>query len=143
MSTFTLSGNEEQTLLISAVRYALGRSTYMPSFTCSVLTKHMGSLEPATAAIIARDIRNHWDSYEGPNSMEKFRTPGSYYNMDVRCFTDLLPKLDERSKECNGYPMYIPYLPTGYNKWEDVPEEIRYKEVSNGENEGGQKTYDI
>lgn len=127
MSDFVLSGDTEQTLLISAVRYALGRHTYMPSLTCSVLSKHMDSLEPVTAAIIARDIRNHWDSYEGPNSMEKFRTTKSFYDMDVRCFTDLLPKLDERSKGCDGYPMFIPYLPTGYRAWENVPEEIRHK----------------
>jgi hypothetical protein len=59
--------------------------------------------------------------------MEKFRTPESYYDMDVRCFTSLLPMLDERSRECDGYPLYIPYLPTGYGVWDDVPEEIRYK----------------
>lgn len=127
MSDFTLSGDMEQTLLISACRYAFGRHTYMPSLTCSVLSKHMDSLEPFTAAIIARDIRNHWDRYEGPNSIEKFRTPKSCYDMDVRCFTSLLPKLDERSKECDEYPLYIPYLPTGYRAWDDVPEEIRYK----------------
>lgn len=45
MSDFTLSGDMEQTLLVSAVRYALGRHTYMPNLTCSVLSKHMDSFE--------------------------------------------------------------------------------------------------
>lgn len=128
--TFCLTGGMEQTLLISAVRYALGRSTYMPSLTCRVLREHADDIEPSTAAIIARDIREHWTSYEGPDSPERTRTSKTYYGVDVEPFVQLLPILDERSKGCKEYSSFIPYLPIGYDRWEHVPEEIRFKEDS-------------
>lgn len=128
MGEFTLRGHEEQTLLISAVRYAMGRSTYMPSLTCRILSSKMGDMEPSTAAIIARDIREWWDDFEGPESSEKYRTQDVYYSIDVEPFLALLPMLDERSKELEWYGTYIPYLPSRYSRWADVPEEIRTKE---------------
>lgn len=120
MSTVTLTGANEQTLLISAVRYAFGRATYMPALTCDVLREHMGDLEPVTAAIIARDIRSDWLMCYA-DSDER----GMFYDCDVQPFVDLLPLLDKRIEGCGVD--YVPYLPVGYDRWSDVPEDVRWR----------------
>lgn len=128
MSDFVLRGVNEQSLLISAVRYAMGRATYMPSMTCDVIRKKSDSLEPSTAVIMARDIRNWWMEHEGPNSPEKYRTSSTFYQMDVKPFVDLLPLLDEITEPLMSEYTYLPYLPVGVYRWRDVPEEIRWRE---------------
>ncbi len=125
--SFELRGVEEQTLIIGAVRYAMGRATYMPSLVCSTIRSKVDDLETSTAAIIARDIRNWWNDYEGPDSPEKFRTSSTFYAIDVQPFVDLLPLLDERSRPLVKQYPYIPYLPTGAYRWSDVPKEIRFE----------------
>lgn len=124
MSGVILRGRNDQNLLISAVRYAMGRETYMPSLTCDVLRGQMDGIEPYTAAIIARDIRNWWTSWYGDGQE---RT--SYYRCDVQPFVDLLPLLDARTLTEYEHHGYIPYLPAGYRRWEDVPEEVRLRVV--------------
>lgn len=123
----TLKGKMQQTLLINAVRYAIGRSTYAPYLTCQILREQMEHIEPTTAAIIAKDIRNFWCDYEGPDAPESSRTAKVYYEMDVGCFVSLLPLLDERSKGCESYGKFIPYLPSRYTRWEHVPKEVRWE----------------
>ncbi len=120
-----LRGRNDQNLLISAVRYAMGRETYMPQLTCDVLREQMEGIEPYTAAIIARDIRNWWTSYYADGQE---RT--SFYRCDVQPFVDLLPLLDERTLlEYKGRYYEPPYLPVGYDYWKDVPEEVRLRET--------------
>ncbi len=127
MSEFALRGVMEQTLIVSAVRYAMGSSTYMPSLTCRTIAEKIDALEPSTAATVARDIRNWWTECEGPSSPEKYRTSSTYYQIDVLPFLELLPKLDKRSEPLMGEYPFIPYLPNGSYRWSDVPEEIRFK----------------
>ena len=43
----TLRGYGEQVLLLCAVRYAMGRHTYMPSLVCDVIREHFSELEPS------------------------------------------------------------------------------------------------
>lgn len=126
--TFALTGPTAQTLLAAAVRYAFRRETYMPSLTCATLAQGIDGLEPSTAAIIARDIRNEWcDCYmpDGPTDEERRST---HYKCDVQCFVDLLPLLDERARET--YRKYgSPSVPVcgSIRYWSDVPEEIRFQ----------------
>lgn len=129
--TFPLNGDYEQTLLISAVRYAFGRSTYMPSLTCEVLSKHMDRIAPKTAFVLARDIRQDWVDWYAPDGKCSDLSKGKghpYYAMDVQPFVDLLPKLDERMRPIlEGVEQIAgPQPPVGYTSWEDVPEEVRW-----------------
>lgn len=43
-------------LLISAVRYALGRQTYIVGETCRLVREHLGSADVNSQLVIARDI---------------------------------------------------------------------------------------
>lgn len=126
--TFTLDGSYEQRImLVSAVRYAWGRHTYMPSSTCEILEKHIDQLDPYTAFVIARDIRNYWVKAYG--GLFEGRERGIWYDSAVRPFVDLLPLLDDVSRpilEMDPY-MDAPQPPVGYNSWDDVPDEVRYR----------------
>lgn len=126
--TFTLDGSYEQRImLVSAVRYAWGRHTYMPSSTCEILEKHIDQLDPYTAFIIARDIRNYWVKAYG--GLFEGRERDVWYDSDVRPFVDLLPLLDEASRPVLDDDPYMdaPQPPVGYGRWDDVPEEVRYR----------------
>lgn len=128
--TFTLHGSYEQRIiLISAVRYAWGRHTYMPSSTCEIISKNIEDLDPYTAYIIARDIRDEWVRDYGGRFGKPYERDWQY-DADVQPFVDLLPKLDEVSRpvltEQEPY-MAEPQPPIGYDRWDEVPEEVGYK----------------
>lgn len=128
--TFHLNGSYDQRIiLISAVRYAWGRSTYMPSSTCEILARQIDELDPMTAYIIARDIRDYWTRDYG-GRFGKPAERGTFYDSDVQPFVDLLPKLDEASRcVLTGLEPYMsePQPPVGYDRWDEVPEEVRYR----------------
>lgn len=130
--TFQLEGSYDQRIiLVSAVRYAWGRHTYMPSSTCEIITKHIGELDPATAYIIARDIRNEWCTwYDAESRGGTNRERDMFYSCDVQPFVDILPLLDVVSRpvltEQSPY-MSEPQPPAGYRTWDEVPEEVRYR----------------
>ena len=128
--TFPLKESYEQRIiLVSAVRYAWGRHTYMPSSTCEIIEKNIDNLDPYTAYIIARDIRNEWCRWYDVDRNGSDRRDWQY-DADVRPFVDLLPKLDEVSRciltEQQPY-MTEPQPPAGYQTWDEVPEEVRYR----------------
>lgn len=130
--TFHIKGSFDQNvILVSAVRYAWGRHTYVPSRTCEILTEHMDELDPHTAFIIARDIRNYWCmAYDSERNGFVREQRGLYYDLDVQPFVDLLPRLDEVSR-CvltdRAPYMSEPQPPAGYGTWDEVPEEVRYR----------------
>ena len=128
--TFPLKGSfDQKIILVSALRYAWGRSTYVPSSTAKILAEHMDEIEPQCAFVLARDIRNYWcRDYDS----EKYGVPkerGTCYDIDVQPFVDLLPRLDEVSRPVlDEYPpMTLPQPPAGYGSWGEVPEEVRYR----------------
>ena len=47
----------DEFLVISAVRYARGRATYVVEETCEWVIEHWGELSENTRAVIARDVR--------------------------------------------------------------------------------------
>lgn len=47
----------DEFLVISAVRYARGRATYVVEETCEWVIEHWGQLSENTRAVIARDVR--------------------------------------------------------------------------------------
>jgi len=51
-----ISNNDLRTLVVCAVRYALGRQTFMPSMIDEIVRRCMNRLEESTLSIIARDI---------------------------------------------------------------------------------------
>lgn len=134
--TFRLEGNQDQTIiLVSAVRYAWGRSTYVPSCTCEILRKHIDELSPQAAYIIARDIRDYWcRDFDRERFGGESLARGTFYNCDVQPFVDLLPMLDEVSRPvlAESTPrMDAPQPPAGYESWEQVPDEVRYRWPTN------------
>lgn len=46
----------DEFLVISAVRYARGRATYVVKETCEWVTEHWGELSENTRRVIARDV---------------------------------------------------------------------------------------
>lgn len=130
--TFPLEGSYEQrVVLASAVRYAWGRHTYMPSSTCEIIRKHISELDPATAYIIARDIRDEWTrDYDRERFGDTSVVRDTFYGCDVQPFVDLLPALDEVARPVltDQRPcMCEPQPPAGYTSWSQVPEEVRYQ----------------
>ncbi len=51
-----ISNSDLRTLVVCAVRYALGRQTFMPSMIDDIVRRCMDRLEESTLSIIARDI---------------------------------------------------------------------------------------
>ena len=49
--------SNDEFLVISAVRYARGRATYIVEQTCRWVIEHWGELSDNTRAVIARDVR--------------------------------------------------------------------------------------
>ena len=54
-------------IAISSVRYALGRLSYAPNATVSILMDHIADLDDNTLFVLTRDIREHLSgtTYEG------------------------------------------------------------------------------
>ena len=130
--TFALKGGYEQKIvLVSALRYAWGRHTYVPSSTCEIIRNHISELDPATAYIIARDIRDYWTrDYDRERFGGTSVVRDTFYGCDVQPFVDLLPALDEVARpvltELQPH-MAEPQPPAGYIRWADVPKEVRYQ----------------
>lgn len=57
---FDLSDQDFGSMVISTVRYALGRQTYIVGDTCAFVRQLLPVLHPITLAVIERDIANAW-----------------------------------------------------------------------------------
>ena len=58
---FDLADRDFGNMVISIVRYALGRQTYIVKDTCNFVSQLLPVLHPITLAVIERDIANAWD----------------------------------------------------------------------------------
>ena len=63
-----------ETILICAVRYAIGRRTYIPSLVIDYITPLLPYLSENTLRLIANEIIEH-DTYEGSLGDEKIDKP--------------------------------------------------------------------
>lgn len=54
----TLNNQEFFVLIVSAVRYAMGRATYVVGETCDIVKKHLAVLTPEQKQMLARDIED-------------------------------------------------------------------------------------
>ena len=67
-----LKTDDDETMIICAVRYALPRQSYMPSLVMDWLRAHWLALSVKTRSIIKRDIREAIDRNEtGSESMDR------------------------------------------------------------------------
>ena len=63
-----------ETILLCAVRYAIGRKSYMPSMVIDYITPLLPYLSENTLRLIANEITEH-DTYEGGLGDEKIDRP--------------------------------------------------------------------
>ena len=63
-----------ETILLCAVRYAIGRKTYMPSMVIDYITPLLSHLSDSTLRLIANEITEH-EAYEGALGDEKIDKP--------------------------------------------------------------------
>lgn len=63
-----------ETILLCAVRYAIGRKSYMPSLVIDYITPLLPYLSDNTLRLIANEITEH-DTYEGGLGDEKIDKP--------------------------------------------------------------------
>ena len=63
--------NDFETILVCAVRYALGRRTYMPSLVIGYVTPLLPQLNKMTLSIMEKDVM-----FEGDLGDEKIDKPG-------------------------------------------------------------------
>lgn len=88
----TISPDEAKILFVEASRYAFGRATYASSDTARIVESHLDELAPSTCCVLAKDIR------DGIKDYKRSCRPEVFYDMDVKPWEDLLPKLDARGK---------------------------------------------
>lgn len=55
---------ELKDMLISALRYALGRHTYIVEETCSYIKEHTELLDDRVISVMLRDINDHLEYYK-------------------------------------------------------------------------------
>ena len=58
-------------VLISALRYAFGRASYIVSQTCSLVRDQWPNLSPTTQQAVFREIGEHLDIIGGANTYER------------------------------------------------------------------------
>lgn len=63
-----------ETILLCAIRYAIGRQTYMPSMVIDYITPLLPYLSDNTLKLIANEIIGHY-TYEGALGDEKIDKP--------------------------------------------------------------------
>lgn len=72
MSTETTSWGRDDLMAIAAVRYCLGRTTYIVSDCCDWLVEQWSNIKPSARAVIKRDIEEAFarddDAREAGNS---------------------------------------------------------------------------
>lgn len=115
-----LQGVKDQLVLVAAVLYCFGRSSYMPGLTVGVLSKSLNSVEPVVAQRIAKLIREWWCSrydFDWPHITHDIGSD------TVLCWFDILSKFDD----CAGV-VDIPEV-RGVDSWDDVADVVRPRNV--------------
>lgn len=116
-----LSGVVDQLVLVAAVLYCFGRSSYMPGLTADVLSRGMETIEPCVARRIARLIREWWCSrygFDWPKVMDEIAFD------TVSCWVTSLAKLDERAGDIE-----LPRV-RGVDSWDDVEDVVWPRNVA-------------
>ena len=54
-----LNTRDFSTLAICAVRYSLGRLSYMPSLVCEIIEKHIDKIDSSSLFVLQRDVREY------------------------------------------------------------------------------------
>ena len=54
-----LNTRDFSTLAICAVRYSLGRLSYMPSLVCEIIEKHIDKIDSSSLLVLQRDVREY------------------------------------------------------------------------------------
>lgn len=58
-----LCDNDFRLIVLSAMRYAMGRNTYMPLVVTDYIKRHIRLLDDKFLALAANDIRRHFEDY--------------------------------------------------------------------------------
>ena len=58
-----ISDSDFRLILLSAMRYAMGRNTYMPALVSDYIKRHIRFLDDKFLALAADDIRRHLEDY--------------------------------------------------------------------------------
>ena len=91
MNLYYINGKQEDIsmLMVSAVRYALGRKTYIVDWTCEFVKNNIGLLTKKDLCVMLQDIKQQKE--DGTLGDE----------CDIKCWQRLLDVL-ERYAECGG-----------------------------------------
>ena len=54
-----LCARDFSTLAICAVRYSLGRQSYMPSLVCEIIEEHIDKIDSSSLIVLQRDVREY------------------------------------------------------------------------------------
>lgn len=54
-----LGTRDFSTLAICAVRYSLGRQSYMPALVCEIIKKHIDEIDSSSLLVLQRDVREY------------------------------------------------------------------------------------
>jgi hypothetical protein len=109
-------GVSEQLVVVAAVLYCFGRSSYMPGLTADVVRRHLDGLEPSVARLVARLIREWWCSSYG---FDWPRVSDELSFDTVSCWLNILPALDAHAGGAT-----LPRV-KGIDSWSDVEEVVR------------------
>lgn len=66
----TIRQDDLDTLILCAVRYSIGRQTYMPSLVQRITLTHLEQVSPGTKVTLAREIDDHIRMYKHAGSEE-------------------------------------------------------------------------
>lgn len=133
--SFVMHGSYEQTLLISAVRWAIGSGGAMERLVRACVARHLSEISASTAHLLAREVREWWCDYVWPE--------GGMYGLGLvkgdECdWAGLLPDLDRRAAHVARGHSWEPTLPVsamrafnriGESAWDRLPDEVRPKFV--------------
>lgn len=61
-------------IINSALRYAIGRHTYMPSVVVNFIRRYMDILDTKTLTVIIEDIEKEFNHFGGPDDPHMWRT---------------------------------------------------------------------
>lgn len=89
---FDLADRDFGNMVISIVRYALGRQTYIVKDTCDFVSQLLPVLHPITLAVIERDIANAWDY--GDENIDKHNW--------MKLLDDVTAEIEKRNGDVNA-----------------------------------------
>lgn len=82
--------SDYETIILCAIRYALGRRTYIVSLVCGYVASQIDTLSAECLSLIVRDIKN--------------QEPWGYGDeCDKRDWVDLLSKINQCGRDIRGF----------------------------------------